>query len=93
MKRFAWTSSSLAATNPHPNKEFSIDETSYNEEAIAAVTEDPAIKDLSIYSAMKAQTERAMWNWMDEHKPHFVLNTIVRHCYQPATRLLNLTSC
>ncbi|KAF2852396.1 NAD(P)-binding protein [Plenodomus tracheiphilus IPT5] len=78
VKRFVFTSSSLAATFPKPNIEFSINETSYNEEAIKAVEKDPSTKNgLHLYSAMKTETEKAAWKWIKEKNPQFVFNTIL----------------
>lgn len=77
VKRVVFTSSSLAATFPKPNIEFSIDENSYNEEAVEEVKKDAAKQGLYIYSAMKTEAEKAMWKWMRENKPGFVFNTIV----------------
>ena len=77
VKRFVYTSSSLAATFPKPNVEFSIDTNSYNEVAVEIVNKEPSKKGLFIYAAMKTQAEKAMWKWMEENKPGFVLNTIV----------------
>ncbi|KAJ4377878.1 hypothetical protein N0V83_000708 [Neocucurbitaria cava] len=77
VKRFVYTSSSLAATLPKPNVKFSIDTNSYNEEAVEIVKKEPTKKGLFIYAAMKTETEKAMWKWMKETNPHFVLNTIL----------------
>lgn len=77
VKRVVFTSSSLAATFPKRNVEFSIDENSYNKEAVEAVKQDPAKKGLYIYAALKTETEKAMWKWMQENRPEFVFNTIV----------------
>lgn len=76
IKRFVFTSSSLAATFPKPNVEFSIDTNSYNEEAVDIVKNEPSKKGLFIYAAMKTQTEKAIWKWMEDNKPDFVLNAI-----------------
>lgn len=77
IKRFVFTSSSLAATFPKPNVDFAIDNNSYNDEALQVMREDPARKGLFKYAAMKSETEKAMWKWVKENKPSFVLNTIV----------------
>lgn len=79
VKRFVFTSSSLAAAFPKPGVECSINKNSYNEEAVAIAHEqkDPATRGLCIYAAMKTETEKAIWKWMQDNKPGFVLNTIV----------------
>jgi nucleoside-diphosphate-sugar epimerase len=79
IKRFVFTSSSLAATFPEPNVEFSINEDSYNDEAMQILKKEPNKKGLYIYAAMKTETEKAMWKWIEEHKPSFVFNAVVSH--------------
>lgn len=78
IKRFVFTSSSLAATFAKPDVEISLDVNSYNDEAVEAIRQDPNKEGMYIYSAMKTETEKAVWKWMEENKPDFVLNTIVR---------------
>jgi nucleoside-diphosphate-sugar epimerase len=77
VKRFVFTSSSLAATFPRPNVEFSINENSYNDEAMRVLKKEPNKKGLYIYSAMKTETEKAMWKWMEENNPDFAFNAVV----------------
>ncbi|CAO2647881.1 Nn.00g088030.m01.CDS01 [Neocucurbitaria sp. VM-36] len=77
VKRFVFTSSAIAATLPKPNVEFSINTNSYNEEAVEIVKKEPTKKGLFIYAAMKTETEKAIWKWMQENKPGFVLNTVL----------------
>jgi hypothetical protein len=59
--------------------EFSINENSYNDEAMQVLTKEPNKKGLYIYAAMKTETEKAIWKWMEENKPGFVFNAVVRH--------------
>jgi hypothetical protein len=80
VKRFVNTSSSLAATLPKPHLAFDayINNNAYNEEALEkARTEEGVQKGLFIYAAMKSETEKAMWKWVEENKPGFVFNSIV----------------
>jgi hypothetical protein len=80
IKRFVNTSSSTAATlpKPHLNHDIRVDEKSYNDEAVEkAKTEEGVQKGLFIYAAMKSETEKAMWKWVEENKPSFVFNSIV----------------
>jgi nucleoside-diphosphate-sugar epimerase len=72
-----FTSSSVAASFPKPNIEFSITEESFNEEALEIVKDPPHPRGLSIYAAVKTATEKAMWKWVKENDPHFVVNSIV----------------
>ncbi|KAF1841928.1 NAD(P)-binding protein [Cucurbitaria berberidis CBS 394.84] len=75
--KILFTSSSLAATFPKPDVQFSINKNSYNEEAVEVVRKEPSKKGLFIYAAMKMETEKAIWKWMNDNKPDFVLNTIL----------------
>ncbi|KAL7779697.1 hypothetical protein CFE70_009713 [Pyrenophora teres f. teres 0-1] len=76
-KRFVFTSSSIAATFPRPNVEFSIDETSYNDEAMEVVRKEPGKEGLFVYAALKTEAEKAVWKWTKENKPAFVVNTVL----------------
>jgi hypothetical protein len=42
-----------------------------------AKSEDTPTKVFLIYASMKSETEKAMWKWVAENKPGFVLNCIV----------------
>ena len=82
VKRVVFTSSSIAASFPKPNVEFSIDETSYNEESIQRIrnpgpNDPPNAKSLFLYAALKTETEKALWKWVAENKPGFVFNAVV----------------
>ncbi|KAF2473354.1 dihydroflavonol-4-reductase [Lindgomyces ingoldianus] len=82
IKRVVYTSSSIAATMPRPNTDFSVDETSYNEVAVKKVWNHPedepeSFKGLYMYAAIKTETEMAMWKWVREEKPGFVFNSIL----------------
>jgi len=81
LKRVVMTSSSTAAADPEPNKIFIIDETTWNEEVVTKAWAPPPYegvqRKLQVYSATKMQSEKAAWEWYREHKPGFVLNTIL----------------
>ncbi|KAG9192895.1 hypothetical protein G6011_11629 [Alternaria panax] len=76
-KGFVFTSSSLAATFPHPNVKFPIDENTYNDEALRILEKEPGKPGLFVYAAMKTETEKAMMRWMEENKPSFVFNRVL----------------
>jgi len=76
-KGFVFTSSSLAATFPHPNVEFLIDENTYNDEALKILEKEPGKPGLFVYAAMKTETEKAMMKWMEQNQPGFVFNRVV----------------
>ncbi|RYP13361.1 hypothetical protein DL765_006902 [Monosporascus sp. GIB2] len=75
VKRFVYASSSVAATLAKPNQKFRIDRNSWNDEVEAYATQpgDP----YRIYSASKVRTERALWDFVREHQPSFVGNSVV----------------
>lgn len=78
VKRFVLTSSSTAAYSPRPGVAFDITEKSWNEEAVAEAWADPPYDEsrgLAVYAASKTQSEQAVWKWVKEEKPDFVVNT------------------
>jgi nucleoside-diphosphate-sugar epimerase len=81
VKRVVLTSSSTAAASPQPNVEFSMDEHTWNETAVKAAWAPPPYEGLQrrldVYSASKTQSEQAAWEWVKEHKPNFVLNSVL----------------
>jgi nucleoside-diphosphate-sugar epimerase len=64
-----------------PNKEFTIDESSYNQVAIDKAWADPPYTEddraWNVYGASKTQGEQAVWQYVKEKKPHFECNTIL----------------
>jgi nucleoside-diphosphate-sugar epimerase len=76
-KRFVFTSSSVAVTLPHTDVEFSVDETTYNDETLKLAREKGAGAGLLGYVAMKTESEKQVWKWMQENKPGFTINSIV----------------
>ncbi|KXH48466.1 NAD dependent epimerase/dehydratase [Colletotrichum simmondsii] len=80
IKRFVLTSSAFAAVIPQPNKEMHIDESTWNDFAIKAAWDPNTPKEIkpgAIYSASKAEGERAAWKWIEENKPGYSFNTIL----------------
>ncbi|KAH8900818.1 NAD(P)-binding protein [Thozetella sp. PMI_491] len=81
IKRVVMTSSSGACTAPKPNKEFTIDSSTWNDESVAAAWAPPPYEGIeravAVYYAAKTESERAAWAWVRENKPGFVFNTIL----------------
>jgi len=80
VKRFAYTSSSTAATFPKPNKVFTIDANSWNEEQVKEAWAPPPYQDergFAVYGASKTEGEQALWKFVKEKKPGFVANAIL----------------
>jgi len=83
VKRFVLTSSSTAALVPQPNKEFSVSVDTWDDEAVDAawnrkgqslgVNPYPFV----VYSASKTEGERALWRFVKEEKPGFVVNSVL----------------
>jgi hypothetical protein len=79
--RFVFTSTSLAVRQ---NEEFeeprAVVADEYNETAIKLAKSMPDSlteleKGLIVYAAAKAETEKAMWDWIKQNKPSFVVNS------------------
>lgn len=80
VKRVVYTSSSVAATLPKPNVEFSIDESTWNESAVKAAwvsSPYPPHHGWVVYASSKTEAERAAWDFVRENKPNFVLNSVL----------------
>jgi hypothetical protein len=80
VKRFVYTSSSQAATEPIPNKEFTIDPNTWNEATIKAAWASPpyeAERAWAVYGSSKTEAEKALWKFVKEQKPHFGVNSIL----------------
>lgn len=80
VKRVVLTSSAFAASLVVPDQKNYVDESTYNEAAIKAAWDPNTPKEFKaavVYSASKAEGERAAWKWVEEHKPGYVFNTIL----------------
>ncbi|RYP59404.1 hypothetical protein DL769_008549 [Monosporascus sp. CRB-8-3] len=74
VKRFVYTSSSLAAALAKPNEKFKIDKNTWNTEVDAYVTQKGT--PYLVYSASKMKSELALWGFVKEHQPAFVVNSV-----------------
>lgn len=81
IKRVVLTSSAFAATLPQPGGAgIVVTEETWNEPAIKAAWDPntPAeFKPGVVYSASKAEGERAAWKWVHENKPGYEFNAIL----------------
>ncbi|MCJ1447778.1 MAG: hypothetical protein MMC23_008289 [Stictis urceolatum] len=80
IKRFVLTSSNQAALNRTFGKEFMIDGSTWNEEAIERAWRPPPYEEergWDVYSALKTQTEQELWKFGRENSPNFVLNSVL----------------
>jgi len=82
VKRFVYTSSSTAAVKAVCNKRFTVDSNSWNDEDIEAAHKPPPYegRGYTVYSASKAEAEKAVWEFVKEQKPSFVTNSILPNC-------------
>jgi nucleoside-diphosphate-sugar epimerase len=77
IKRVVYTSSSMAAASPFPDKEFVVDAKTWNESSVEVAWKPPPYepsRGFDVYGASKTQAEQALWKFMEEEKPNFVLN-------------------
>jgi len=83
VKRFVLTSSNQAALNRTFGKEFLVNGSMWNEEAIESAWRPPPYEGeraWDVYSALKTQTEREMWTFSQEKNPKFVVNSVLPSC-------------
>ncbi|KAH8896159.1 aldehyde reductase [Thozetella sp. PMI_491] len=75
LKRFVFTSSSFAVTQPKPGKVFTLTVESFNDEAVERV-KTPGADGETVYSASKVEAERAITRWVNKNQPSLVVNTV-----------------
>lgn len=82
VERFVLTSSYSALVYPHPNQRIRVTTETWNEESVSIAKNLP--KDISdgqkgfaVYCASKTKGEQAMWNWVKQNKPSFVVNSVL----------------
>ena len=78
--RFVYTSSSMAITAPKPNKKFTISTKDWNDESVEEAWRPPPYtveRSFTVYGASKTQAEKALWEFMQVHKPGFTLNAVL----------------
>ena len=83
VQRFVYTSSATALTKVRPNEAFHISNTLWNEADIAEAQAPPPYEDAHawpVYGASKALAEKELWKFVEEKKPHFVVNAILPDC-------------
>lgn len=83
VKRFVYTSSSMAATASIENKKFHVDASTWNDADVAAAWAPPPYNEdrrLVVYAASKTLAEKECWRFMQKEKPAFVLNAVLPNC-------------
>jgi nucleoside-diphosphate-sugar epimerase len=80
VKRFVLTSSSCAVLLPKLNTPLTVGKEDWNQEAIDRAWEPPPYtleRASTVYAASKTEGEKALWQFVKEEKPHFVVNAIL----------------
>ncbi|KAK3291055.1 uncharacterized protein B0H64DRAFT_451721 [Chaetomium fimeti] len=80
VKRFVLTSSCAAAATAKPGVAQAIDTNTWNDEVSREAWAPPPYgpeRSFAVYAASKMEMEREAWKWHAEHKPQFVLNTVL----------------
>jgi len=80
IKRFVYTSSSVAVSMPKPNVPCSFDSSSWNEEDVKAAWAPEPWGDShhwTVYAASKTEAEKTLWKFRDEKKPGFSINSVL----------------
>lgn len=80
VKRFVYTSSSRAISAPKPNVEFEYNEKGWNLEEVEEAWKPPPYESeraWAVYGASKTQAEQAIWKFVVEKEPSFVVNAIL----------------
>lgn len=79
IKRFVFTSSAGAAIMPVPGASGHIGRDSWNDAAVQAAWAPPpyeASRGMATYMASKVEAEKAVWKFIQDEKPNFVLNVV-----------------
>jgi nucleoside-diphosphate-sugar epimerase len=80
VKAVVLTSSIGAAGMPVPETPFHVDEKSWNDTAVSMAWAPPPYnpeRALVTYMASKVESERALWKFVEERKPHFRTNAVL----------------
>lgn len=80
LRRFVHTSSSAAAPFGRAAAPFDLRPDQYNEAAVEEAWAPPPYgpdRIMSVYAASKVQQEQDVWRFVEEQKPHFVVNTVL----------------
>ncbi|KAB2574784.1 NAD-dependent epimerase/dehydratase [Lasiodiplodia theobromae] len=80
IKRFVLTSSTWAALMPIADTKQEIDEKVWNEEAVKEAWTEGARSPAHgaiVYGASKAESEKALWKWVEETKPEMTVNCVL----------------
>ena len=80
VKRFVYTSSICTCWTAVPNKEIKIDENTWDDDPLEKAWAPPPYtleRSPLVYAAGKVTLEQAVWKFVKEQKPDFVVNSIL----------------
>lgn len=85
VRRFVYTSSSVAAVEPVLDKAYHIDSSSWNQVSVPAAyspirPDEPSpnpVRSFDVYKASKILGEQAVWDFVKTNKPSFVVNCVL----------------
>lgn len=80
VKRFVYTSSSTAITEPRINVDYSVTIDQWNEDSVKKAWAPPPYteeRSFNVYAASKTQAEQELWTFVEKERPGFVLNTVL----------------
>ncbi|KAH6651597.1 aldehyde reductase [Truncatella angustata] len=80
VRRFVLTSSSAAALIPKPNNFMTVTTETWNDEVVKFAYRGPPYEPeraYPVYAASKMLSEKEAWKFVEEKKPHFVLNAVL----------------
>lgn len=79
VKRFVFTASSFDAAFPAPNVDLEINCDTWNDLVVQMSTAPPPYDDtrgLMTYFAGKVEAHKALWRFVEEQKPNFIVNSV-----------------
>lgn len=82
VKRVVYTSAKAACMNEKPGMKYRIDTDLWNDEVFEdlktpADQQDPQYRGMLVYAAAKYRAEKAGFDFVKEHKPHFTYNSVL----------------
>ncbi|GKZ85970.1 hypothetical protein AnigIFM56816_000818 [Aspergillus niger] len=84
VKRFVYTSSTMACQSVKPEERTMITSSMWNDEAVTQAWAPPPYtpdRGVTVYAASKTEAERALWKYAQDNKLHFDVNSIAPdHC-------------
>jgi nucleoside-diphosphate-sugar epimerase len=79
VERFVYTSTAVTGFMPVPNTKFYVDSNSWNDMAVQIAWAPPPYepsRGMTVYMASKVEAERAVLQFVKDHKPKFAVNTV-----------------